>query len=77
MTTDFYCSCLIARNLLNGLKTCWDVFQYINCEEGKLSGSTGDAINSIVEGYSKVGFGATVLSAIFFVFPCYLHIVLN
>jgi hypothetical protein len=42
-----------------------------------LSGSTGDAINSIVEGYSKVGFGATVLSAIFFVFPCYLHIVLN
>lgn len=46
-------SCLIARNLLNGLKTCWDVFQYINCEEGKLSGSTGDATNSLVEGYSK------------------------
>ncbi|MCH94720.1 histone-lysine N-methyltransferase CLF, partial [Trifolium medium] len=45
--------CLIARNLLNGLKTCWDVFQYINCEEGKLSGSTGDATNSLVEGYSK------------------------
>jgi hypothetical protein len=42
-----------------------------------LSGSTGDAINSIVEGYSKVDFGATVLSAIFFVVPCYLHIVLN
>ncbi|PNY03837.1 histone-lysine N-methyltransferase CLF-like protein [Trifolium pratense] len=52
-------SCLIARNLLNGLKTCWDVFQYINCEEGKLSGSTGDATNSLVEGYSKVDFGAT------------------
>ncbi|XP_073220542.1 histone-lysine N-methyltransferase CLF isoform X2 [Cicer arietinum] len=46
-------SCLIARNLLNGLKTCWDVFQYINCEEGKLSGSTGDATNALVEGYSK------------------------
>ncbi|GAU26043.1 hypothetical protein TSUD_225040 [Trifolium subterraneum] len=52
-------SCLIARNLLNGLKTCRDVFQYINCEEGKLSGSTGDATNSLVEGYSKVDFGAT------------------
>ncbi|CAL5187867.1 unnamed protein product [Lathyrus oleraceus] len=46
-------SCLIARNLFNGLKTCWDVFRYINCEEGKLSGSTGDAVSSLVEGYSK------------------------
>ncbi|KAL2348378.1 hypothetical protein Fmac_002378 [Flemingia macrophylla] len=46
-------SCLIARNLLNGLKTCWDVFQYINCEEGKMSGPPGDAANSLMEGYSK------------------------
>lgn len=65
MTTAFYCSCLIARNLLNGLKTCWDVFQYINCEEGKLSGSTGDATNALVEGYSKVDFDAAILNAIF------------
>lgn len=50
----FYCSCLIARNLLNGLKTCWDVFQYINCEEGKMSGPPGDVANSLLEGYSKV-----------------------
>ncbi|KAI4314982.1 hypothetical protein L6164_027836 [Bauhinia variegata] len=46
-------SCLIARNLLNGLKTCWEVFQYINCNEGKMSGPAGDAANSLVEGYSK------------------------
>ncbi|CAL0311551.1 unnamed protein product [Lupinus luteus] len=46
-------SCLIARNLLNGVKTCWDVFQHINCEEGKMSGPGGDAANSFMEGYSK------------------------
>ncbi|OIW10951.1 hypothetical protein TanjilG_22758 [Lupinus angustifolius] len=46
-------SCLIARNLLNGVKTCWDVFQHINCEDGKMSGPGGDAANSFVEGYSK------------------------
>lgn len=46
-------SCLIARNLLNGLKTCWDIFQYINCEEGKMSGPPGDVANSLMEGYSK------------------------
>ncbi|XP_054824453.1 histone-lysine N-methyltransferase CLF-like isoform X2 [Prosopis cineraria] len=46
-------SCLISRNLLNGLKTCWEVFQYINCNQGKVSGSTGDAEISLMEGYSK------------------------
>ncbi|KAI4327430.1 hypothetical protein L6164_019893 [Bauhinia variegata] len=46
-------SCLIARNLLNGLKTCWEVFHYINCNEGKMSGSAADARNSLLEGYSK------------------------
>ncbi|KAH1223749.1 Histone-lysine N-methyltransferase CLF [Glycine soja] len=46
-------SCLIARNLLNGLKTCWDVFQYINCEDGKMSGPPGDVANSLMDGYSK------------------------
>ncbi|CAJ1929556.1 unnamed protein product [Sphenostylis stenocarpa] len=42
-----------SSNLLNGLKTCWDVFQYINCEEGKMSGPPGDVANSLLEGYSK------------------------
>ncbi|XP_059458810.1 histone-lysine N-methyltransferase CLF isoform X2 [Corylus avellana] len=46
-------SCLIARNLLNGMKTCWDVFQYMNCSESKLSCQVGDGANSLVEGYSK------------------------
>ncbi|XP_019423348.1 PREDICTED: histone-lysine N-methyltransferase CLF-like [Lupinus angustifolius] len=46
-------SCLIARNLLNGVKTCWEVFQHINCEEGKMSGPGGDAENYFLEGYSK------------------------
>ncbi|KAE9596677.1 hypothetical protein Lal_00007487 [Lupinus albus] len=46
-------SCLIARNLLNGVKTCWEVFQHINCEEGKMSGPGGDAENYFVEGYPK------------------------
>ncbi|XP_028760528.1 histone-lysine N-methyltransferase CLF isoform X2 [Neltuma alba] len=46
-------SCLIARNLLTGLKTCWEVFQYINCNEGKMPGPVGDAANSLLDGYSK------------------------
>ncbi|KAM0970743.1 hypothetical protein ACFX15_018178 [Malus domestica] len=46
-------SCLIARNLLNGMKTCWEVFQYMNYSESKISCQAGDAANSLVEGYSK------------------------
>lgn len=46
-------SCLIARNLLNSMKTCWEVFQYMNCSESKLSFQAGDGANSLVEGYSK------------------------
>lgn len=30
-------SCMIARNLLTGFKTCWEVFQYMNNSENKLS----------------------------------------
>ncbi|PON67154.1 Histone-lysine N-methyltransferase, EZ [Trema orientale] len=46
-------SCLIARNLLSGMKTCWEVFQYMNHFDTKMSGQAGDAANSLVEGYSK------------------------
>ncbi|XP_048431534.1 histone-lysine N-methyltransferase CLF [Pyrus x bretschneideri] len=46
-------SCLIARNILNGMKTCWEVFQYMNYSESKMSCQAGDAANSLVEGYSK------------------------
>lgn len=46
-------SCLVARNLLNGMKTCWEVFQYMNCSESNLFCQAGDGANSLVEGYSK------------------------
>lgn len=47
------CSCLIARNLLNGLKTCQEIFQYMNCSENKLICQGGDAANYLGEGYPK------------------------
>ncbi|XP_062101951.1 histone-lysine N-methyltransferase CLF isoform X2 [Humulus lupulus] len=46
-------SCLIARNLMSGMKTCWEVFQHMNHFDAKMSGQAGDAANSLVEGYSK------------------------
>ncbi|CAL9026725.1 unnamed protein product [Prunus brigantina] len=46
-------SCLIARNLLNGMKNCWEVFQYMNYSESKMSCQEGDAANSLIEGHSK------------------------
>ncbi|KAF7851798.1 hypothetical protein BT93_L2650 [Corymbia citriodora subsp. variegata] len=46
-------SCLIARNLLNGLKTCQEIFQYMNCSENKLICQGGDAANYPGEGYPK------------------------
>lgn len=38
------------------MKTCWEVFQYMNHFDAKISGQAGDAANSLVEGYSKVDF---------------------
>ncbi|XP_048232352.1 histone-lysine N-methyltransferase CLF isoform X2 [Ricinus communis] len=52
-------SCLIARNLLNGLKTCWEVFQYMTCSENRLACQAGDAANSL-EGYSKFDFNGAM-----------------
>ncbi|KAF9678516.1 hypothetical protein SADUNF_Sadunf07G0043000 [Salix dunnii] len=40
------------RNLLNGLKTCWEVFQYITRSENRLACEAGDA-GTLGEGYSK------------------------
>ncbi|KAH7520201.1 hypothetical protein FEM48_Zijuj08G0119100 [Ziziphus jujuba var. spinosa] len=53
-------SCLIARNLLSGLKTCWEVFQYMNHSQFKMSCQPGDASNSLMEGYSKVDFNGSM-----------------
>ncbi|XP_013637234.1 PREDICTED: histone-lysine N-methyltransferase CLF isoform X1 [Brassica oleracea var. oleracea] len=44
-------SCMIARNLLCGLKSCWEVFQYMTCSENKASLFGGDALNP--DGSSK------------------------
>ncbi|KAL9378322.1 hypothetical protein Peur_029657 [Populus x canadensis] len=52
-------SCLIARNLLNGLKTCWEVFQYITRSENRLACEAGDA-GTLGEGYSKFDCSGTV-----------------
>ncbi|KAL3525678.1 hypothetical protein ACH5RR_014050 [Cinchona calisaya] len=46
-------SCLIARNLMNGLKTCWEVFLYMNSYENKLLSQAGDVSNALIEGYFK------------------------
>lgn len=46
-------SCLIARNLLNGMKRCSEVFEYMNCSDNKLSRRVGEGANSLVEGCSK------------------------
>ncbi|CAN1813460.1 Histone-lysine N-methyltransferase CLF, partial [Linum perenne] len=46
-------SCLITRNLLNGLKTCTEVFQYMTRGDNKLGLQAGDVANSLGEGYSK------------------------
>ncbi|KAG7035187.1 Histone-lysine N-methyltransferase CLF, partial [Cucurbita argyrosperma subsp. argyrosperma] len=46
-------SCLIARNLLNGMKTCWEIFQYMNYSENKNCSQVGDGSNPHLEGYAK------------------------
>jgi len=51
MDSLFLCSCLIARNLLSGFKSCWEVFQYMTCSENKASFFGGDGLNP--DGSSK------------------------
>ncbi|KAK9096981.1 hypothetical protein Sjap_022478 [Stephania japonica] len=48
-------SCLIARNLLSGMKTCAEVYQYMSFSEDKLF-RTGDGVNSFFEGHSKIDY---------------------
>ncbi|KAA8531679.1 hypothetical protein F0562_006604 [Nyssa sinensis] len=51
-------SCLIARNLMNVMKTCSEVYLYMNCSENKLSSRAGDGAHSLAEG--KVDCNETV-----------------
>ncbi|KAA3474184.1 histone-lysine N-methyltransferase CLF-like isoform X1 [Gossypium australe] len=53
-------SCLIARNLLNGLKTCWEVFQYMTCSGNKLACHAADGVMSLLDGYSKFDLNGSV-----------------
>ncbi|XP_022985876.1 histone-lysine N-methyltransferase CLF-like isoform X1 [Cucurbita maxima] len=46
-------SCLIARNLLNGMKTCWEIFQHMNYSENKNCSQVGDGSNPHLDGYAK------------------------
>ncbi|GFZ18772.1 SET domain-containing protein [Actinidia rufa] len=46
-------SCLIARNLMIGMKTCSEVFLYMNSSKNRMSSRAGDGVNSLLEGYSK------------------------
>uniref|UniRef100_A0ACD5W9R3 Uncharacterized protein n=2 Tax=Avena sativa TaxID=4498 RepID=A0ACD5W9R3_AVESA len=46
-------SCLIARNLLGGMKTCSDVFQYIHYIENSSASGTLSNVDSLVRGYIK------------------------
>ncbi|XP_024969959.1 histone-lysine N-methyltransferase CLF-like isoform X1 [Cynara cardunculus var. scolymus] len=43
-------SCLIARNLLGGLKTCSEVFHVLKCYENKPSSKGSDSTNSLGDG---------------------------
>lgn len=43
-------SCLIARNLMNGMKTCAEVFYAMNSSENKLSSQGGDNTNIFGDG---------------------------
>lgn len=46
-------SCLIARNLLSGMKTCRDVFQYMNYIENCSASGALSGVDSLVKGYMK------------------------
>uniref|UniRef100_A0A0E0LAD9 Uncharacterized protein n=1 Tax=Oryza punctata TaxID=4537 RepID=A0A0E0LAD9_ORYPU len=46
-------SCLIARNLLGGMKTCTDVFQYMNYIENSSASGALSGVDSLVKGYIK------------------------
>jgi len=48
------CSCLISRNLLNGLKTCLEVYKYMTRLDGKLSCQGGDCATSLDHSESMV-----------------------
>ncbi|KAK9067044.1 hypothetical protein SSX86_014368 [Deinandra increscens subsp. villosa] len=55
-------SCLVARNLMNGMKTCAEVFYAMNCSENKLSSQGGDGTNFLGDGSRNDSNGNTGIS---------------
>lgn len=47
---------------MNGLKTCSEVFFYMNSYENKLFSQAGDGTNALVEGFYKVDGKETTVS---------------
>ncbi|CAM0912951.1 unnamed protein product [Alopecurus aequalis] len=46
-------SCLIARNLLSGMKSCSDIFQYMNYMENSSASGVLRGVDSLVKGHIK------------------------
>lgn len=46
------CSCLIARNLMSGLKSCSEIFKFMNRSENKIFSEDGDEM-SLADGCLK------------------------
>ncbi|KAK2967600.1 hypothetical protein RJ640_030471 [Escallonia rubra] len=57
-------SCLIARNLMNGMKTCSEVFQLMNRSGKNLSSQEGYGASSLNEGCPKVHGNETMISLV-------------
>jgi hypothetical protein len=54
---DFFsCSCLIARNLLGGMKTCSDIFQYMKYTDNSSASGDLNGLDSLADGHIEVGF---------------------
>lgn len=47
---------------MNGLKTCSEVFLYMNSYDNKLISQSGDGANALIDGYYKVDGKETMVS---------------
>lgn len=67
-------SCLIARNLMNGWKTCLDVYMYMNNTENKLFSQSGDGTKALGEGCRVDGNETTVSIFALFLSSCVIFL---
>lgn len=47
---------------MNGMKTCSEVFQYMNYSENGIFSRAGDGADSLLDGFSKVDCNDTMVS---------------